>query len=232
MRSFVRALGALSLAISALALSATAARAGVVFSNDFEDPAGFTLNITSTNSYATGFTTGATASFLDLTGVKLSLKSSSTSSIPVVSIFSNGGGNVPGTLLATLSGPASITNTLSAQDFLFTGGLSLSPNTNYWVVLSATGAGSSYQWEFANSAPDQQNLSGYAAIGGRRKVGAGSWTTNASAALGMIEVQAVPEPSTLILAGIGVAGAVAVDTKRRRRRRRMMVEASAETETL
>lgn len=234
MRSFVRAFGALSLAISALALSATSARAGVVLSNDFEDPAGFTLNISNTNSFATGFTTGANASFLDLTGVKLSLKTSSTSSAPVISIFSNtvtGVGDVPGTLLATLTGPT-ITNTLAAQDFLFTGNLSLSPNTNYWVVLSASDPTSRYQWEFANSAPAEQNSSGYAAIAGRRKINAGAWTNNTTASLGMVEIQAVPEPSTLILAGIGMAGAVAVDSKRRQRRRRMVAETSAETETL
>jgi hypothetical protein len=229
MRSFVRGFAALSLAISALALSA---RAGVVFSNDFDDAAGFTLNISSTNSFATGFTTGTNASFLDLTGVKLSLQTSSSSSIPVVSIFSNGGGNVPGSLLATLSGPASITNNVSPQDFLFTGNLSLSPSTNYWVVLSASDPSSSYQWEFAGAAPDQQNGSGYAAIGGKRKIGAGSWTNNITASAGMVEIQAVPEPSTLILAGIGMAGAVAVDSKRRQRRRRMVAETSAETETL
>jgi hypothetical protein len=235
MRSFVRAFGALSLAISALALSATSARAGVVLSNDFEDPAGFTLNITNTNSFATGFTTGANASFLDLTGVRLSLKTSSTSSAPVISIFSNtvtGVGDVPGTLLATLTGPGPITNTLGAQDFLFTGNLSLSPNTNYWVVLSASDPTSRYQWEFANTTPAEQNSSGYAFIAGRRKINAAAWTDNATASLGMVEIQAVPEPSTLILAGIGMAGAVAVDSKRRQRRRRMVAETSAETETL
>lgn len=235
MRSFVRAFGALSLAISALALSATSARAGVVFSNDFEDPAGFTLNISNTNSFATGFNTGTSSSFLDLKGVKLSLKTSSTSSIPVVSIFSNtvtGVGNVPGTLLATLTGPGPITNTLASQDFLFTGNLSLSANTNYWVVLSTTNASSRFQWEFANNPPAEANSSGYAALGGRRRINSGSWTNNTTAEFGMVEIQAVPEPSTLILAGIGMAGAVVVDSKRRRRRRRMADVSMAEAETV
>lgn len=218
MRSFVRGFAALSLAISALALSATSARAGVVFSNDFDDPAGFTLNITSSNSYASGFTTGTNASFLNLTGVKLSLKTSSTASVPVVSIYSNAVGNNPGSLLTTLSGPASITNTVTSADYLFSGNLALSPFTSYWVVLSTSDATSSYQWEFANDAPVEQNLSGYAALGGRRKT-TGSWGNNNSAADGMLELQAVPEPSTIVMACIGVSGAVALDAKRRRRRR-------------
>jgi len=93
----------------------------------------------------------------------------------------------------------------------------MSANTNYWVVLSAGGS-DSFQWEFANNAPTEANASGYAAIGGRRQAtNVSNWSTNSTAADAMVEIQAIPEPSTIMLAGIGVAGAVVVDCTRRRK---------------
>lgn len=221
-RSFTR-LRFVAAAVAALFLAASSAQAGPVspaaFSSDFADPAGFTLGITGSNRFATGFTTGTNPGFLDLKSVKLALKSTSATSNPVVSIFSsgtNGVGAIPGSLLATLSGPQ-ITSSLSAQNFTFTGNVSLQPSTSYWVVLSASGA-DNYQWEFAGDSPTALNDSGYSFVAGRRSTNNGaSWTSNATAATGMIEVQAVPEPSTIMLAGIGVAGALAVDRSRRQR---------------
>jgi hypothetical protein len=221
-RSFIR-VGFVAAAAAALFLAASSAQAAPVsstaFSSDFADPAGFTLAITGSNLFATGFTTGTNAGFLDLKSVKLSLKTTTATSNPVISIFSsgtNGVGAIPGSLLATLNGPQ-ITNTLSSQTFTFTGNVSLQPSTNYWVVLSASGA-DSYQWEFANDSPTAVNDSGYSFIAGRRSTNnGGSWSNNATAAAGMVEVQAVPEPSTIMLAGIGLAAAVVVDRSRRQR---------------
>ena len=215
-------LTAVGFALVALLVAISTAKAGTVFSSDFNDPAGFTLNMTSgSNIYATGFTTGTDSSFLDLTSVKLSLKSVSPTANPIVRLFSStllSGTSIPDAPLATLTGPT-INNTLSSQTFTFTGSYQMSPSTNYWVVLSAAGS-DSFQWETASNPPAVANASGYAAIGGRRQANTfASWTANGPASTGMVEVQAIPEPSTIMLAGIGVAGAVAVDCTRRRKRR-------------
>jgi hypothetical protein len=227
-RSFTR-LRFVAAAAAALALSAANAHAGVIasdvaYANDFTDVGGFTASITGTTRFATGFTTGTSSQFLDLKGVRLSLKTSSTTSNPVIQIFSgttgsltpSGFGPIPGTLLTTLSGPQ-ITNTLVAQTFSFTGNLSLQPSTTYWVVLSANGS-DDYLWQFSGVEPSEANSSGYFFVNGRRSfTGGATWSNNNTAATGMIEVQAVPEPSTIMLAGIGVAGALVVDRSRRQR---------------
>jgi hypothetical protein len=224
-RSFTR-LRVVAAAVATLFLSASSAQATPVaaFSSDFADPAGLTLGITGSNQFATGFTTGTNPGFLDLKSVKLSLMSTSATSNPVIRIFSGttglltsgSSGPIPGSLLATLSGPQIPISEFS-QNFTFTGNVSLQPSTSYWVVLSASGA-DSYQWEFANDSPTALNDSGYSFVAGRRSTNNGaSWNNNATAATGMIEVQAVPEPSTIMLAGIGVAGALVVDRSRRQR---------------
>lgn len=214
---------AAGLALAALLIAISTAKAGTVFSSDFTDPAGFTQNITSgSNTYASGFTTGTASNFLDLTAVKLSLKSSSSTANPIVRLFSStilSGTSIPNTALATLSGPT-INNTLSSQTFTFTGWYQMSPSTNYWIVISAAGS-DSFQWETAGSPPTVANASGYSAIGGRRQANLSSnWTANTSASIGMVEVQAIPEPSTIMLAGLGIVGVAVANRTRRLRRAR------------
>lgn len=214
---------AAGLALAALLIAISTAKAGTVFSSDFSEPAGFTSNITSgSNTFATGFTTGSNANFLDLTAVKLSLKSTSSTANPIVRLFSStllSGTSIPDAPLATLTGPT-INNTLSSQTFTFTGSYQMSPSTNYWVVISAAGP-DSFQWETAGATPTVANASGYSAIGGRRQANLSSnWTANSSASFGMVEVQAIPEPSTIMLAGLGIVGVAVADRTRRLRRAR------------
>lgn len=208
-------------ALVALLVAISTAKAGTVFSSDFAAGDGFTLTTaTGTNTYATGFTTGTDTNFLELSAVKLSLKASSGTANPIVQLFSSttvSGTKVPDSSLITLSGTTF--SNLTAQTFTFTGSYQMFASTDYWVVLSAAGS-DVFQWETAGSPPAEANTSGYSAIGGRRQAtSVSNWTSNSTAATAMVEVQAIPEPSTIMLAGIGVTGAVVVDYTRRRKRR-------------
>lgn len=214
-------------AVATVAMVATAAQAGPVsitaFDNPFNQVVTGNSTISGSNWFTTGFTTGTSPDFLSLTSVKLSLATSGTaaSANPIVRLFS--GTSNPTTEIVTLTGSTLSSGSPSTATFLPPSSpLTLSPSTNYWVVLSA-GAGDSYGWYTTDEFPDGRNGSGYTFVAGKRSTNAGStWSNNALAQVSAvsIEVVAVPEPPTIMLAGLGVAGAVVADRSRRLRRAR------------
>jgi hypothetical protein len=219
----------LGLALVAIALSAPTTHATPIpvsaLSNNFSTVTDGNSTVSGSTWFASGFTTGSSTSYLNLSGINLSLAVSGTASsaVPVVRIFS--GSSNPTTLLQTLTGPT-ITNSFPAQTFTFAPSsvpLTLSANTNYWVVLSAA-AGDQFGWYVADDSPSEQNGSGFNFVSGvRSSNGGSSWNSNVLASVGAVSVQVVqpvPEPSTIMLAGIGVAGAIVIDHSRRRRFRR------------
>jgi hypothetical protein len=228
-RSFTR-LRCLAAAVAALSLAAASAEAASVtaLGNPFNQVATTTSQISGTTWFATGFTTGTNADFLSLTGVKLSLATSGTvtTSNPVIKLFT--GVSNPTTEFATLSGsPITSASPVTATYVPTSSPLSLLPNTSYWVVLSAE-VGDQFSWYTTDENPVEQNGSGFTFISGKRSLNAGStWNNSVTAGAGAvaIEVQAVPEPSTIMLAGIGVFGALVVDRSRRQRNRRRQLAA-------
>lgn len=214
---------AAGLALAALLIAISTAKAGTVFSSNFSAGDGFTLTTaTGTNTYATGFTTGTDVNFLELSAVKLSLQAISGTANPVVRLFSSttvSGTKIPDSPLITLSGTTF--SNVTPQTFTFTGSYQMVASTDYWVVLSAAGSGS-FQWENASdNPPTEANTSGYAAIGGRRQANpVSSWTANLPASTALVEVQAIPEPSTIMLAGLGIVGVAVANRTRRLRRAR------------
>jgi|688.fasta_scaffold91151_3 hypothetical protein len=223
--SLLRSLAAV---IAALVITTSAAKAELVsisaFSNPFNQVLTTNSTVSGSNWFTVGFTTGTSPDFLSLTGVKLSLATSGTtvSTNPIVRLFS--GVSNPTTEVTTLIGstlssalPSTATFTPSSSP------LSLSPGTNYWVVLSA-GAGDAYGWYSTDENPAEQNGSGYSFVAGRRSTNAGSsWSNNVVVAVSAVsvEVLAVPEPPTIMLAGLGVVGVVVADRTRRLRRSRV-----------
>lgn len=219
--------GRLAAVVAVLAIFAAPSQAGPVsitaFSNPFSQVLTGNSTVSGSNWFTTGFTTGTSPDFLSLTAVKLSLATSgtTTSTNPIVRLFS--GVSNPTTQIATLTGSTLSSSLPSTVTFLPpTSPLALSPDTNYWVVLSAGGS-DAYGWYATDESPDQQNGSGYSFVAGRRSTNAGStWSNNGLATLSAvaIDVVSVPEPSTIMLAGLGIVGVAVADRTRRLRRAR------------
>jgi len=213
--------------IAALTITVSVARAEPVsisaFSNPFNQVLTGNSTVSGSNWFTVGFTTGTSPDFLSLTGVKLSLATSGTTvtANPVVRLFS--GVSNPTTVVTTLVG--SVLSSAVPTTMTFTppsSPLVLSSETNYWVVLSDA-TGDAYGWYTTDEFPDQRNGSGFSFVAGKRSTNAGStWSNNPLAQVSAVsvEVLAVPEPPTIMLAGLGVAGAVVADRTRRLRRAR------------
>ena len=115
-----------------------------VLSDNLTETSGGTEAVTGTTVAAASFTTDGSA--YDLTDVQLLLMASNTTSRATVSLDTDAGLR-PGTLVGTLTSPASDT-TEALSDTTFTStGISLAANTTYWVVLSAPSG--TIDWSFA-----------------------------------------------------------------------------------
>ena len=165
-----------------------------------------------TLALAQGFTTGI--SDLTLQSVTLGLfAASSPATLPRTVALYSSVSNAPGSLLftsGTVNGGEQATYTFTSD------ATQLSPNTSYWIVPEQ---GSSWYLNAAETQPVTQNGSGYSYLGTRKQVVSdpGTWTNNALPY--SVTVQAVPEPSTIVMAGLGIVGVAVLDHKRRQRRR-------------
>ncbi len=162
---------------------------------------------------AQGFTTGSNTDFLTLQSVVLgAFYDNFVTENLTVGLYSNGGGNNPGTLLAT-SSPTSV-----GAKGKYTFGFSdyeLSATTSYWIVPQFD---VDWFWYIndAETQPEQQNSSGYGYLGTRRSNGtiAGTWSNTSQPY--SLSVNAVPEPGTIGLAIAGIcAGGVALARRRK-----------------
>lgn len=217
----VRGLGAAAI-LAAVAFCSRNAQAEIVFGN---------LGATGTNALSTtttdlgtqqannvnwlaqGFNTGA-ASKLVVDSVTLGIFGSNIGTVPLtVSIFSSTGG-LPDQAIFT-SNPTNV----GLQDkytFSFTGAV-LQANTDYFVVPNG---GSWYLHTGSPAAPQGQNSSGYSYTRtvdsqAQTTTPAGPWTDPAISDRYSVSITAVPEPSTVGLAGIGILG-VAIMRRRRK----------------
>lgn len=187
--------------------SAGPVSAEIVLSNSFANVGTFNSTVSGSNYFATGFTTGTNANFLSLQSVNLSLATSGTAptATPVVQLFSGSGS--PTTLVGSFSSQSVTVTNPNSFAFNYLGSASLLPSTTYWVVMSAT-ASEAFGWYLTNGSPTQQNASGYAFITGKSSADSGgSWSDNPLAGFGAVSITAVPEPSSIILAGLGVLAA-------------------------
>ena len=115
---------------------------------------------------------------------------------------STGAGNAPGALLLTLEG----SDRPGSGNYSYTGTLSLTPNTTYWVEADATYAsGANYEWSVGLDDPTIGSGIGRAA----KENGAEAWTQYSMGNLLMLvdaTPSVVPEPGSIALIALGGLG--------------------------
>ena len=150
-----------------------------------------------------GFTTGSSDSVLD--SITLDLSTGSGSGF-TLSLYADNGSSLPGSLLETLTGNAS--PTAGGLVTYTSSGTALAANTTYWWVASvaAPTAGNFSTVTTGDSAGTSPE--GWTFASTYQGNGSGSWNNIGSTAQFSVAatIDAVPEPSTLALAGMGGLG--------------------------
>jgi hypothetical protein len=152
----------IGLSAAALVFSSSLS-AGVILTDNLSEPSDGSNTMSNIRYLAIDFRTDNNAYQLDTVTLLVAQDAGTTG--PLVQLFSDAG--QPGTLLATLNGPAAFPATLTDEDFT-SPGLLLSPNTTYWIVAQTasgtaywsdpttsvgTGVGFLGQWAFLDSPP-------------------------------------------------------------------------------
>lgn len=167
------------------------------------------------NSYLVGLSFQTTAMETVVTDLKASLNTSATAGSTIFSIYdASGTSGRPGSKI-TDAGTILNSSITSSSSTLTVSGLniSLSPSTNYWLVLSGLTT------DFVNWSVTTSTSGATGSVGIGTKTGPGSWNLITSyRAIGAVTaVASVPEPSTYALAAI-TTGVMAAVARRRRAR--------------
>jgi hypothetical protein len=192
-----------------------AARADVtVFDNlNTPTPNSF-LDIKASQWDAQSFTVGSVS--VPLSEVLLNLNSpTGTGGNFFVRLYGNGGSNVPGTVLQTLTGTS---NPATSGIYSFSGSSLLSANTTYWVVAGVTSGSGQYEWNYELPASVESGST----LGWTYSTDQGAdWVGLFEPLLVFnMRVTGVPEPSGLVLAALGAG--LGFGGYRLRKRRGMM----------
>lgn len=227
-RSLVSTMVIAALALYAVAVTAEAApipttyvygNLGTIATQVTSNSIGYLNGVQNNASSAQGFSVGSSA--WELRSIQLGLANGDADlPSPAVQLFTNGS-NEPGSLIATLSGPVGGQPVTSKSLYTFSGTVTLSPNTDYWIVLSDTSAASTqsgYEWyaDDAFTTPAEKNSSGITYLGTKAQAFTnGAWTNTVPSLSLEVNAVAVPEPPTYALAMVaGVLGAGAAARKR------------------
>ena len=134
-------------------------------------------NVTASQSQGQGFTTGSDSGGYTLGSVELAVSSfSGTASDITVSIYSESSGD-PGTVVHTLTTPASISTPVTT--FTAPSGTTLAASTTYYVVISTTGSGINLSRTDA-TAEDTGGVSGWSIADSGRVFASNAWRTTTS----------------------------------------------------
>ena len=156
--------------------AATTAVTGALVSNVGQTATG-NANVTAAQSQGQGFTTGSDSGGYTLGSVELAVSSfSGTASDITVSIYSESSGD-PGTLVHTLTTPASISTPVTT--FTAPSGTTLAAGTTYYVVISTTGSEINLTRTNA-TAEDTGGASGWSIADDRRLFAGGNWVNTTS----------------------------------------------------
>ena len=163
-----------SLTTAATAAVEAAVQTGTLVSNIGQTAHRSPAGVSASQSQGQGFTTGADMGGYTLGSVELAVSFfSGTESHITVSIYSESSGN-PGTLVHTLTTPASISQAMIT--FTAPSGAMLAASTTYYVVITTTDSGISLS-RTAATAEDTGGASGWSIADDRRFTRTDSWTT-------------------------------------------------------
>ena len=130
---------------------------------------------------ATAFTTGGNSGGYELSSVDVYVSTSTATPTPLVEIYEDNAGN-PGTLHATLSNPAALTE-LSANTFNAPLNTTLNASTTYWLVVSNSastdGRGFRVYTTLNNATADTGAATGWSIGNARARAGSiSNWTSS------------------------------------------------------
>ena len=170
------------------------------------------------------FSTGSEAATIQ--GIKLNIGYVGTPTTIDISVYSDIDGLVGSSLASfTAVDPSSLASGYGSVDFA--GSLGVNANSNYWLVLSATGGldsdgnlpGSAYNYVSITSDPAQTGMTGWTLANSHWN---GNHLDSSSGGFGEyggnpihVEITGVPEPSVACLLGLGL-GALALVRRRSR----------------
>lgn len=223
--SFLRSVGVAAMA-AAFAIYSVFAQAGPVsaLSNPFSATASANNTVIGSDQFALGFITGTNPDFLSLASVTLQLATSGTTltSSPIIELYS--GVSAPSSLVGglTTAGPLTSAEAINVTFTPASSPLALTASTTYWIVARAA-SNDAYSWYFSDvGQPTAQNGADWTLPinPGQKSTDSGS-SYNANFLTGNstvnVQVATVPEPSTLVMAGVGLLGLSMVARSRRRR---------------
>ena len=201
-----------------LTITAPAANADVLFNNT-GNSWGTAGDIHGSSWFAQSFSTNSSSYNLSSVVLDMSKNAANSGTAVTVSIYTNtGSGNgQPGSLVGNLTSPGIYTayNTFTNTTFAASG-ITLNPNSVYWVVLKAGGS-DEFFWGETN------NLTGTGA-GFRVSYSitansGGSWGTfNSNALIMQVNATPTPLPASLLLFAPGLAGLAALKKRFNHRR--------------
>lgn len=149
----------------------------------------------------------------DLVDVTLSMLLSAGTGNATLQIYSDSSGS-PNASIATLTSPGSYSGTLSNTTFTASG-VTLAPNSAYWVVLKGPDSNTIFEWSFTDD--NTGSGVGFTTNWAYSDNLGSSWNPSSTSPYQMrVSVQPVPEPSSVILAGLGLAAAVFASRRKAR----------------
>ena len=165
------------------------------------------------------FHTGSESATID--GIQLQFGYLGNASGIGVSVYSDFGGQV-GNLLSSFT-PMGPPGMMMYQTFGFAGSLNVNANSNYWIVLSATGGTDLYgnsmpsSWNYAalTSSGAEVGLAGWTLANSHYQGSASSPTEYSGNPIKVSITGSVPEPSTASLLLLGIGGWFSFNRRRR-----------------